>query len=589
MCGIFGCFKNCVSTLPLIDNYIMNIMVDKAKLRGDDGFGFTVNGLLTSRITDRHTRYEDLVKDGRSDFDRYNSNTGHIDWVLLNCRAKPETEPPTSLTNLQPIMTRRMVDNGMGIGSYIVHNGSLSNDFVEQVYRECDYKPDTKIDSEAFTAILLNAYYQYTDNYKNLNLVDFLKQYFKRYFSIADGGFAMIGNLIWSDMTNIFVVACKYQPLYELEINIIGVGKYYYLHSVKEALEDVQDYITENLIRDNEIVFTLREFPPYTFKLYIDSPYLKGFTEESKFTPTYSYPIIDNPCLRKKILVSTSGGIDSTCSLMMAYNLTKNYDEQYDIEAVHFKYGHRGQEAEEQAIRKIIDEANKKEDINITLKVVNLESIYKDFFNVKNSQLIDKEANVETGSNDKIKTTIAWVPVRNMLFQTLMYGLAETYILEQGYKDVYIVAGWNQLSEEGFYPDNSTRFTNAMSLASKFGTLVGHRIHNWNICSRLLKSDEWALAKLYDFLDLYQYTISCDCPVKDKDTYYNCNGQCGSTILSQIASKRYIGIKDPRVFKKNPNIVVDKPFEYYEEEPVELDTTIIKEIKNRILDINSCD
>lgn len=586
MCGIFGAFKNTVCGLPLIDNRIMNEMVEKAKLRGSDGYGFTLNGLITTKILDSKRTYLDLVNNNESNVENYKPN-----WLLLNCRAKPETEPPTSLSNLQPIMTRRLVEGGMGIGSYIVHNGSLSNDFVRQVYKECDYKPGTQIDSEAFTAILLNAYYQFTENYSNLHMVDFLKQYLLRYFNIADGGFAMIGNINWSDNSNIFVVACKYQPLYELEINIVGKGKYYYLHSVKEALENVEDYISTDLLRNNEVVTTLREFPPYTFKLYIDNPFLKGYTEEVKFKPTYSYPNTDiKPNFRNKILVSTSGGIDSTCSLMMAYNLTKTYDTKYDIEAVHFKYGHRGQEAEEQAIRKIIEEANRKENINITLKVVDLESIYKDFFNVKNSQLIDKESNVETGSDDKIKTTIAWVPVRNMLFQTLMYGLAETYILEQGYKDVYIVAGWNQLSEEGFYPDNSTRFTNAMSLASKFGTLVGHRIHNWNICSRLLKSDEWALASLYDFLDLYQYTISCDCPVKDKDgIYHNCNGQCGSTILSQIASQRYIGIKDPRTFVKNPDIEVSKPFQYYKEEPIGLDTKLIKEIKGRILDINTCD
>jgi len=193
---------------------------------------------------------------------------------------------------------------------------------------------------------------------------------------------------------------------------------------------------------------------------------------------------------------------------------------------------------------------------------------------------------METGTQDKLKSTIAWVPVRNMLFQTLMIGLAETYILEEGYDKVYLIAGWNQLSEEGFYPDNSSRFSNTMLKAARFGTLVGHKIHTWNLCSNLLKADQWLLANHFGFIDLFKHTISCDIPIIKYDdngkviSACNCKGQCGSTLLSMWASQRYIDIKDPREFAE-ADVTVDKDL-LYKPPVIEPKVTNEDDVKNAL-------
>lgn len=551
MCGIFGYWNSTVESKPIMDKELFKLMGKYAQLRGSDGYGYIVNGI----------RYKKVTVNEPVEFTEYPENPMRLwSWGLLNCRAKPETEAPTTVRNVQPLMSRAKLCEDTKLHAACVHNGALSNDFVRSIYEKYSYEPITDLDSEAFIPMLLGMAkaQEHSDE----------REILKEFCESANGGFAMLGTFQDQFGTRSFIAACKYQPLYELSVYIPNFKRtYYYLHSVKEALDECEKYLSQTLLRDSEIVCHIEEVEPYTCRIYRDYG-----VEEISFKPTYSYPGRVEPKDKVKVLVATSSGIDSTCSLIMAHKLLERKGIDYSIDAIHFKYGHRGQEAEEQAIKKIVEEANKKFNNKFNLKIVNLEHIYKDFFNVKKSQLIDKDSNIETGTNDKLKTTVAWVPVRNMLFQTLMYGLAETYILEEGYRKVYIVAGWNQLSEEGFYPDNSTRFSNAMSLASKFGTLVGHDIVNWNICSRLLKSDEWALAKMLDFLDLYKYTISCDCPVEENGHMYNCDGQCGSTILSQIASKRYIGIKDPREFRHNDKIVVDEKdkFKFYEETPITL-------------------
>lgn len=596
MCGIFGIWiENDVSGEQRISAEILNFLGRYAQLRGNDGYGIVLNGNITFRETTAGKKFTcgSCVK---------------TDWALCNCRAKPETEPPTSYENIQPITIRGAKSVNNHIHDYdvhVVHNGSLSNEYVKRIYDEFNYTPHTKIDSEAFIPLFKNCLDMSEDE---------IVPYLQKAFSEVDGGFSVLASCLiptdeQADNRRMFIAACKYQPLYELKVSFHWGDEHttnmWIYHSLKKPLKEIGDWF-ENTSHDEcstELgdwhttrrldcfaTYTLKEMKPYTFKVFYPRPYcvthyfLKEL--EGGFDPKYVYPNRHKTEDKIKVLVAASSGIDSTTSLIMADRLLYGRGIKYDIEAVHFKYGHRGQKAEQNAIKTIVAKANKKFGQKFSLKIVQLEDIYKNFFNVKNSQLINEQSNVETGNNDKIKSTVAWVPVRNMLFQTLLFGLAETYILEQGYKDVYIVAGWNQLSEEGFYPDNSTRFSNAMSTAALFGTLTGKHIHNWNICSRLLKSDEWLLAKVYGFLDLFAHTISCDCPVNNNGTYYNCDGQCGSTILSQIASKRYIGIEDPRIFKHNPDITLTDKFKFYEEEPKEITDEVISEVTKRIVGFN---
>jgi 7-cyano-7-deazaguanine synthase in queuosine biosynthesis len=539
MCGIFG-FFNFGSKKIKVPDIILNEAATHAQKRGQDGWGVMVDGHV----------YKEIKENVNIDFKRFN---GAKEFGLLNCRAKPETEVATSDKNIQPIEHFENRDD-----AYLVHNGAISESYMKNIYKKHKWKPDTKIDSEALMCLS----YKEGVNKENLSKID--------------GGFAFIYMKLFNKKLFEVTIACKYQPLYILEVSRSDDEKVLFFHSLKSGLETLELYYKASNYRT-----FLYEMPSYTYKNY--TLFDNNIVEE-KFEPYFEYPQKSKSNNKIKVLCSCSGGIDSTTSLILAHKLLKENKQNFDIDMVHYMYGHRGQDAELNAVKRIHKYLKEKKDIDVNLKIVNLEDIYKNVFNVKNSQLIDNESDVETGTKEKLKSTIAWVPVRNMLFQVIMTGLAETYILEEGYEKVYMVAGWNQLSEEGFYPDNSSRFSNTMMEAAKYGTLVGHKMHTWNICAQLLKSDQWLLAKELGFLDVFEHTISCDIPVKEGQNYYNCKGQCGSTLLSMWASKRYKGIEDPRLFMEaSTKIKESKLYKMPKQEPIDITEKAWKDVISRII------
>jgi len=511
----------------------------EAQKRGRDGYGYMIN--------------DALYKESSSDtFEMFNVRIGRQSFGMVNCRAKPETEQATTKINMQPISYVDMFNNK----EYLVHNGAVSESYKDEMFKKHSWKPITKIDSEALLCMCVH------------EGVD------ANTLSKINGGFAFIHMKVFEGKLQKVSVACKYQPLYALEV-ASPAGSVIFYHSLKSGIDILKKYYEAGEYFINEY-----EFPEYAFETF---DLVNGTRDKGTFEPYFEYPNKAKTNKKVKVLCACSGGIDSTTSLIMAHKLLEKTKVPFDIDLVHFKYGHRGQTAEINAVRDIV-EWLEHSDIKVNLKVVDLEDIYKYVFNVQRSQLINPNLVVETGTQDKLKSTVAWVPVRNMLFQTIMIGLAETYILEEGYKKAYIVAGWNQLSEEGFYPDNSSRFANTMLKAAKFGTLVGNQIKPWNICSQLLKSDQWLLAEVFKFIEVFKYTISCDIPVLDGPAFYNCNGQCGSTLLSMWAAKRYKGIKDPRQFRDaSVTISKDKMYTSPIEEELEITRDVITQTINRII------
>ncbi|MEA3280279.1 MAG: 7-cyano-7-deazaguanine synthase [Thermodesulfobacteriota bacterium] len=556
MCGIFGFFSSGSkkANVSAMNRVLFNVIGMTAQERGTDGFGYMVESM---------TKFEERQGVLFSDSNLVSANSRY---GMINCRAKPETEIETDVNNIQPLVRNN---------HWLVHNGALSQSYNAAIFKRTKYKPRTDLDSEGLMCLMS----------KPVDLEDELSK--------VDGGFAFIHMKTQANGRLFVTVSCKYQPLYHLRIDVVVRGhhaEYHYFHSCESAIDLIEESFKCRNVKN--IFFNKHEVKPYSYQTFIVD-FEKGIESiDGTFIPKFQYPNLHMKVNKIKVLCASSSGIDSTTSLMLADKLLKESNVEYSIDAVHFKYGHRGQEAELYAMKRVIAFANKRKKCNFNLKICNLERIYKSFFKVKNSQLIDKESTIETGTKDMLKSTIAWVPVRNMLFQTLLTGLAETYILEEGYDKVYIIAGWNQLSEEGFYPDNSARFSNAMSEAGKYGTLVGHRIHQWKLCSNLLKSDQWLLAQMFGFLDVFKYTISCDIPIIEKDGdkitgVFNCAGQCGSTLLSMWASERYKDIKDPRRFKEaDVNISKDDLYELPKGEPIEhITDTMRSDVLDRIIKI----
>jgi 7-cyano-7-deazaguanine synthase in queuosine biosynthesis len=202
------------------------------------------------------------------------------------------------------------------------------------------------------------------------------------------------------------------------------------------------------------------------------------------------------------VLISCSGGLDSSVSA--AILVLAGYK---NILPVHFRYGHRGQECEEIAIKNICKE------LNLPLKIFDLEPIYNEIGVQEISMLANKNSEIITGSEKGLKSVAAWHPARNLLFMNMMIALGESEIMKHNYEKVFLCGGFLQLTESATYPDNTPYFVDACLHAAKYGTLVGNRFKPLYCLSNLMKFEQFVLIKEFNLQKIYRNTISCDRPV----------------------------------------------------------------------------
>jgi len=227
---------------------------------------------------------------------------------------------------------------------------------------------------------------------------------------------------------------------------------------------------------------------------------------------------------KELVLVSCSGGLDSSTTLcILQLSGYKN------ILPVHFKYGHRGQQCEEMAIRNICSE------LNLPLKVFDLESIYNEIGVQEISMLSNKSSKIITGTEEGLKSTAAWHPARNLLFMTMMITLGEAEVMKHGYDKVFLCGGFLQLTESATYPDNTPYFADACLNAAKYGTLVGNRFKPLYCLSNLMKFEQFVLIKEFQLQNIYRNTISCDRPMIETPS-------CDHTRINHIPKNHSHGV-----------------------------------------------
>ena len=498
MCGIFYIYnskiKNNMGRIKLVLDH-----VDRALTRGDDGLGINIWDKFGSNLS---YNFMDLKNNGYSK--SYIENIIPTSSIMGCSRAQPETESVSSVKSMQPIHINNPTNTKPDIS--IVHNGAISNSCIKEL-KSLGYVFESECDSEAIAL-----YYKHFDGD------------IKKTCEAIDGGFAFI---LHDNVRKQLHVCNKYHPIY-----------------VKYYMKPFDDISLEINSCEFEGATPMKQFTIRSFELdLLNAPHLTN-EKDITFNPKYTYPV-DIKNNKEKHLVLASGGIDSitTMALLKAAGA--------DVEALHFLYGAKGMEAEEQAFKRICKE------LNVPFKILDLNTIYG-AFNSK-SELLNKDSEIRTGTEDHIKSTTAWVPGRNMVMGTIMGAYSESLILDHGYSKVYFSAGFCQLEEEGFYPDNSFWFMESLMDLFKTGTIVPGKIQPQPVLRNIMKHEEWVLAKNLGFLDLFKYTISCDCPTynNEDETWYNCDSQCGSTILSRNAAK-LSGIEDPRVFLNNPYVHLAK-------------------------------
>lgn len=455
-----------------------------AEKRGRDGFGYTLyteGKLLTYKTVKPYSEVREKVL-------KQLEGKVEEDTVLLYiCRAQPETEVDTSKRNMQPI-----VKNGI----IVVHNGAVDNKTWKE-YRVLGY--ETEIDTEA----IINGYLV-----EGKNLVKFMEN--------ASGGYAFI--LLDTTSKKVYTVA-DFKPLSYANINNYG----YFVHSTLECLNELYE-------RNDKVADVKRKVEMQKSYTVREIDFITGEIKQYDYIPYFRYPVEVKPKDKEVVLVICSGGIDSSLTAYILHLLN------YDVRLVHFEYGQKGEEAERLAVQKL------SKLMGVPLYLVKERDYYK-LLNSK-SMLLDGEVEVSTGRFEDIKSTVAWVCVRNLLFFTKTLGIAESLILKEGIKKVWIAGGFAQLSEEGFYPDNSERFIESFMEVTKYGSLVGKKIGFLPVFKNVMKYEEWILGSCLRFP--FEYTVSCDNPTVKNGEIYLCE-ECGSTRLSMFAAKM-AGVKDPRKF-----------------------------------------
>lgn len=413
MCGISG-YVCCQST-PNAETLIK--LLKHGEKRGGDGFGLIVyNQLYRLNYPDNFLNYEMRTKGIPSDYNflnEYIDNNYNIkvqDVFLANHRAAPETESYVDEEDLIRT-TQPIVDTDEQL--VLVHNGSVSNFIVDELKK--DFKFNTNIDSEA----IIKAYIKFERN-------------MQKTMEYLSGGFAFL--LLDAKIGCLYAV-CSHNPLYIGYVR--GCG--YFFSSVEDAIWNVVSELKGIPINKNTINmwedYYAHRIQEYTItKIDLQSHMVSTFPFEPRYV-TLNY----DPYKKAKkndsiVLVAASGGLDSSTTLAVLKEAEMN------PVAVHFKYGHRGQEAENLAIKAVT------RTLDIPLVEFDIEDNMK---KLDAGMLTDPASAITTGTVGGLKTTAAWTCFRNHFFLTYLGALAESKIMKENYSKVYITGGYLQLTESG--------------------------------------------------------------------------------------------------------------------------------------------
>ena len=221
----------------------------------------------------------------------------------------------------------------------------------------------------------------------------------------------------------------------------------------------------------------------------------------------------------KKAVIGLSGGIDSATLLGILLN------KGYEVHCCSFYYGSKHNVYEKRAVVNII-KYYKERGFSVILHTFNLEDAFKDF----TSNLLRSGGEIPEGyyNDENMKLTVG--PGRNMIFASIMAGLAESIGAE-------IVALGVHSGDHTIYPDCRHEFIKALDV-----TIYLSSDRKVQISTPLIEDDKTSILKRgYWNLPIqvpYHLTRTCY-----KDQELSC-GKCGS-CQERLEAFRNVGIIDP--------------------------------------------
>jgi len=217
--------------------------------------------------------------------------------------------------------------------------------------------------------------------------------------------------------------------------------------------------------------------------------------------------------MKPKAVVLLSGGIDSSTTLYYALN------KGYLCRVLVFNYSQRH-------VR----------EINSAKKIASLAGV--DYFVLKlnfpwrGSALLDKNAKIPLGKEDRKEIPSTYVPARNIIFLSYALSYAESISASE------IFIGANAVDYSG-YPDCRPQFIKAFQKMALVGTKAGVEGKGIKISAPLIKMKKSEIIKLGAKLGVpYEYTWSCY-----RGGKIPC-GRCDSCILRKKGFKE-AGLEDP--------------------------------------------
>jgi len=205
---------------------------------------------------------------------------------------------------------------------------------------------------------------------------------------------------------------------------------------------------------------------------------------------------------KQKIVIGFSGGMDSTTMLgvLLAHD--------FEVHACNFQYGSKHNQYESYAIGSIHKYYKR---IGQPFELYHFD--LSDIFKFTKSNLLKSGGEIPEGHYESENMKLTVVPGRNMIFGSIMAGLAESIGAE------YIALGVHQ-GDHAIYPDCRKDFIKAFNHAVELSS--DKKVH---VKTPLLKLNKTTILKAgYNLLNTPPYHLTRTCY---KDQKLSC-GKCGS-------------------------------------------------------------
>ena len=232
-------------------------------------------------------------------------------------------------------------------------------------------------------------------------------------------------------------------------------------------------------------------------------------------------------------VLSLSGGLDSTSLLLHLIN------QNYKVYALSFNYGQKHQLELDKATNNI--DYLKSLGIKINHKIINIQ----DCMNILSSSLTDKEKNIPKGHYADKSMKDTFVPNRNSIFTSILYGYALTLSKKNNNSEIIISLGVHS-GDHAIYPDCREEFYIKLFDSFKIGNWNSDKINLYlpylNLDkAQILEDAKISIDKLkLDFNTIFKNTLTSYEPDKKGRS----NGKTGSDIERIIAFNKN-GLEDP--------------------------------------------